>query len=143
MNCKVCQEQLDSYLEGSLPEETSRQMEEHLKDCAECGASLSSYALFQQGVDQEKNLPCNPFLSARIMARIEQAEISPVFHRERILYARFLQPAVLTFSIVLILYLGMMIGNSYPAGVSVSEIPVEWILPDDAGIESLDWYLNE
>jgi hypothetical protein len=41
--CKECLDLLCDFLEGSLPEETAKSLEEHFQDCPPCIAFLNTY----------------------------------------------------------------------------------------------------
>ena len=74
MNCQLCQKLLDAYRDGKLSNDMRTQVEAHLKLCAECAESYRIQLLADRVINQEKEIHPDNYLTARIMARIENPE---------------------------------------------------------------------
>ena len=92
MNCQLCRKELDAYREGKLHDDMRTQVEDHLKQCAECADIFRIQSLAESVINQEKVLSPDDYLTSRIMAQIENPEkagyrtISP--------FIRILKPAL-------------------------------------------------
>jgi anti-sigma factor RsiW len=141
MNCQLCQEESDKYLEGKLSDDFRIQVESHLQQCTECAESYRIQSIADSIINEEKTISPDVNLTARIMDRIESMEntgrkISKPF-------MRVLQPALIITSMAAAIFIGVLIGNIYkPSGTIISK-PVELSLIDDAAIESVDILSNE
>jgi len=136
MNCRLCQEELDSYLEGRLPCDMITQVEEHLQHCTDCAESYNIQSLGQKIINQEKIISPGPYLTARIMAQIEKSEVTG--HKTIPPFRRVLRPALIITSMAAAIFLGVMIGNIYKPSVRILPRPVELALIDDVAIEAVD-----
>jgi predicted anti-sigma-YlaC factor YlaD len=141
MNCQLCQKELNAYRDGKLSDDMRTQVEAHLKLCAECAESYGIESLADTIINQEKVISPDNYLSAKIMARIENAEetdyrtISPL--------TRILRPVLIMSSLAAAIFIGVIIGNIYrPTDRNMSR-PVELALIDDAAIESVDVLSNQ
>ena len=143
MNCKLCKENLEAYLAGSLPEDMAIRVKTHLDGCAECSAWYASFLISEKIVSEEKQLEPNPFLSTRVMAKIEaleEAYAKPAMKRK---YKRIWQPVFISVSIALAVLAGIWAGNLYSRAQSQNPVPEELVYLDDAALESLPVLLNE
>ncbi len=117
------------------------QVEAHLKQCAECAESYRIQLLADSVIYQEKEINPDNYLTARIMARIENPEktgyqtISP--------YGRILKPALIITSMAAAIFAGVLIGNIYNPSDRIMSRPVELALIDDIAIESVDKLSNQ
>jgi predicted anti-sigma-YlaC factor YlaD len=141
MNCQLCQKESDVYREGKLPPDMRIQVEAHIKECEKCAESYRLQALAERVINQEKEIRSNPFLSTRIMTRIENIE-TPGYETIPA-FRRILKPALITVSMAAAILYGVMVGNIYQSGQSKNSIPVELALIDDATIESVNTLSNE
>jgi predicted anti-sigma-YlaC factor YlaD len=141
MNCQLCQKELDAYREGRLSGDMKTQVEDHLKLCAECAESYRIESLADSIINQEKVISPDNYLSAKIMARIENAEETD--YRTISQSKRFLRPVLIITSMAAAIFAGVLIGNIYqPTDRNVAR-PVELALIDDAAIESVDILSNQ
>lgn len=141
MNCELCHENSDAYRAGSLPHDLRIQVEEHLKYCKNCAEAFRMLNLAEKVISEEKEQESNPFLSTRIMAAIEAAETnipqnSPVF-------VRILRPVVITISLAVALFMGIMIGNSSGSANNGSAVPLELTLINDDDLEAISLLSTE
>lgn len=141
MNCQSCQKESDKYREVKLSDDLRIQVESHLKLCSDCAESFRIQATADSIINHEKTIEAEKDLTARIMRRIEILEATDNIITNPFL--RVLQPALIITSIAATIFLGVLIGNIYkPAGTFISR-PVEFLLIDDAAIESIDILSNE
>jgi len=138
MNCELCQNNLESYLDGTLPGDIRDQVEVHLKTCKDCSRIYYEAKLLKRVMDEEKNLEGNPFLATRIMAGIdnEQVRLQP-----QPLYRRLVTPFIIGVSIVFAIGIGIMQGSIY--NVTEPELPVELVYLNDAALESVYALTNQ
>lgn len=141
MNCKLCQENLDAYLEGILPSDMKTQLESHIKECEACNQMYRIQVLADRVIGSEKELEPDPFLITRVMAKIGNREISG--YRSVDIFTRILRPALMTLSLAAAVFLGIMIGNLSLPYNNTRIIPAELAMIDDASLESVDNLSNE
>jgi predicted anti-sigma-YlaC factor YlaD len=141
MNCQLCRKELDAYLEGRLSEDMRTQVDAHLKHCPECAESYRIESLANSIINKEKLIDPDNYLSAKIMAKIENAEeidfrtISPL--------VRIVKPALIMTSMAAAIFVGVLIGDLYKPSVKNMKMPVELALIDDVAIESVDILSNQ
>jgi predicted anti-sigma-YlaC factor YlaD len=117
------------------------QVEAHLKLCSECTESYKIQLLADSVINQEKEINPDKYLTASIMARIENPEktgyktISP--------FGRILKPALIITSMAAAIFAGVLIGNIYNHSDRNISRPVELVLIDDNAIESVDMLSNQ
>jgi predicted anti-sigma-YlaC factor YlaD len=143
MNCKICQEEIDKYLEGSLPPGSRQQFEQHLEICEECSEKLRILKVADIVISEEKRVESNPFLSARIMAILEGGELKKSASIFDTVTGRIIKPALIGVVIAISVFLGVGIGNLDNSEYLFRQVPDEITYIDDAEIESLYIYLTE
>lgn len=143
MDCKLCQEEIERYLEGSLPEGTKFKVAEHLKECAKCNGEFMFLKLADKVICEEKELESDPFLVTRVMALIENVEQKPGYYVFSRIFGKALKPALITVTLTVALLLGIVAGSLNNPVDQLIQIPDELSYMDDAFIESLEFYLNE
>jgi hypothetical protein len=94
-------------------------------------------------MNQEKEIKSNPYLATRVMTQIEsEEEITSTI--ESLGLIRILHPVFLTASIVLALFIGIYAGNNYQTKTTAQNmVPEEFLLMDDASMESLNLILSD
>ena len=138
MNCLLCQKEIDAYLEGTINSDLKDQIDNHLRGCKECSDFYRIQMLAERVISEEKQVQVNPFLSTRVMAKIEKLETGTITTSPGLL-----RPAFITISLAAAVFLGVIMG-SIPRHRSDREtIPVELALIDDSRLESLDLLSNE
>lgn len=140
MNCELCENNLESYLEGTLPRDTRDLVKAHLETCKECSRSYYATKIANVVIADEKSLTSNPFLVTRIMAGIENEQGIPVHLQHQPLYKRLITPLILGASIILAIGIGIMQGSIY--NVPEPELPVELVYLNDAALESVNAFTN-
>ncbi|MBN2482099.1 MAG: zf-HC2 domain-containing protein [Bacteroidales bacterium] len=143
MNCKTCKENLDAYLNGSLPEDMIQVMKAHLNGCADCRTYYSTFLLAEKVMHEERQLEPNPFLATRVMAKIEALEEVPAVAQKGNVFSRVWQPFLVTVSVTAAIFIGVMAGSLYNTGQAYGQIPEELVYLDDAAMESLPVLMNE
>lgn len=143
MKCKTCIENFEKYLEGKLPEGTKKEFRAHLAECADCHKAFSTLLISEKYFKEEKQIVSNPFLSTRIMAKIEALEAKAKALERVPVYSRVLKPVLVAASIVIAVFLGITAGNLYQPLQSENSLPEEAIYFDDAGMENLAYLLTE
>jgi predicted anti-sigma-YlaC factor YlaD len=141
MNCKLCQSELENYLEGNLPDGKRSLLEQHLDQCDTCSETLKLLRLADNVIDIERKSESNPFLATRIMSAIEELEQKqrkPVYYP---LFGKVLKPVLITATLAIALLLGIVAGNLGRPTILSSQIPDEMIYINDANIESLALFL--
>jgi hypothetical protein len=141
MNCQLCQKEMDAYRDGKLPRDMKTQVESHMEVCEICSGIYRLQMLADKVIDQEKELQSDPFLTTRVMARIDTLEGSG--NKSATLFTRVLKPALVTLSMAAAIFFGIMLGNLSRPVTERKIIPVELALIDDASIESVNILLNE
>lgn len=136
MNCQLCQKISDEYRSGKLSRDMRIQVEAHLGACENCAESYRLLTLAERVIIQEKELTSNPFLTTRIMARLDNQ--APMTAASSPLVVRVLRPALITVSMAAAIFYGIVIGNIYQPDSRNNTVPVELALSDDIAIESVD-----
>jgi len=138
MDCQLCKQELDSYLEDKLSEDLKNQIDAHLLICSDCKEFYRLQILADRVIAAEKKLEVKPFLTTRVMAEIENREFRSVRSIPNVL-----RPVLITISMAAAIFLGVIMG-SIPQYQHIREtIPVELALIDDTRIESIDLLSNE
>ncbi len=142
MNCSSCQKQLESFIAGNLSSDIQMNLKTHLEECEACHKVYTAMVITNKVISQEKELKVNPFISTRIMEHIKQHEEISV--NRNFGWSKVLQPALLTVSVALALFIGISAGNMYQNTTTAqNSIPEELILMDDASMESLNLIITE
>ena len=141
MNCQLCQKESDAYRDGNLSADMRAQVEAHLGECEKCAESYKLLTLAYRVIKEERELLSNPFLSTRIMTRIENIETSG--YKTVSTYNRILRPVIIATSLAAAIFFGVIMGNIYKPSSNDEAIPVELALINDATIESVDVLSNE
>jgi hypothetical protein len=141
MNCQLCQTELEAYRQGSLPGDISAQVEFHLQGCRRCAELYKLMILVERVVNEEKKMPSNPFLSTRIMARIEAIK-SPGLRRTPV-FTELAKPFILVIILAIVIAAGVTIGSMYRYVPERNLLPAEMALIDDAAIESVSVLSND
>ncbi|MEI8005534.1 MAG: zf-HC2 domain-containing protein [Bacteroidota bacterium] len=72
MNCKFIEDNLFAIQESLLPEAEMAQVSEHLSECRNCQAMMSSFSSFTALIEDEKAAGFNAFLGTRILRKLEE-----------------------------------------------------------------------
>lgn len=140
MNCQLCQKELDAYLGDTLSESIRIQVETHLGECIKCAESFQLVSLSNQVMEEEKRLQSNPFLVTRIIAGIEELEQNRERQQRIPAYQKVLKPVLISVSIAVAIFIGVMVGNIYLPTHPANNLPVEMTYMNDAALESVDLF---
>lgn len=87
MNCKAIQKQILSYLDGELHGEMAINFEKHITDCKNCQSEVERLKIVNSIIDTEKTeFKPNPFMSARVLAKLSSKEVSIPKHKATLRY---------------------------------------------------------
>jgi predicted anti-sigma-YlaC factor YlaD len=140
MNCKLCQQELEAYLEGRMPEGLKAQVETHLANCVECKTKYQLISIAEKTIKDEKQLEVNPFIATRVMNSIEELEKKEEFRAPA--YQKVLKPILIGFSIAVAILIGVLEGGIYKP-YHTTGIPSELVYINDAAIESVSMFSKE
>jgi anti-sigma factor RsiW len=138
MNCTICNNNLEAYIYGQLPDEVTRSMRIHLNECKACAKTYAMITLSDKVITEEKALQSNPYMATRVMAKIEALEQKRISK-----YNYILKPALITTLIVFALLTGILAGSLYKPTQAQSSIPAELVYMNDAELESLSVLAND
>jgi predicted anti-sigma-YlaC factor YlaD len=140
MNCSVCENNLNGYLEGKLSTELTKEVINHLKHCESCQELCTALRSLDQLILNEKVTIPSPYLTSRVMNLIRTQ--NRVIAGENKLQ-RILQPLLIAASITLAILGGVKAGNIYSTTRANKQVPVELALMDDLSLESVDIITQE
>ena len=106
MECSQFKAGIFAFLEGSLSEELRQSYECHLASCTACSRLLTEFKTLDVIIEQEKAGEPNPFVSSRILQRLETEFIRPEKSYYPVLI-RVFQPVI----IAIALLCGIIIGT--------------------------------
>ncbi len=113
MKCKLVQNKLIFYSNGDLSSSENKEIKTHLQNCENCYALYTELETTLILIENKKTIEPNPFLYSRIKQKLdnleskkEQATFNPV-------YKKILQPVILSFLLVIGLYSGVRLGNTF------------------------------
>jgi len=110
MVCNDIKTYLSGYIEDDLPIEIRRAFEEHIQSCTYCSGIVSELLSYERLIGKEKATNPNSFAGTRILQRLESELESKNYHR-RMRHLHLLQPALVTFGLILALFIGFIIGR--------------------------------
>jgi len=142
MNCQLCQKEFDAYLDGKLSASTRIQVESHLKTCESCYQSYLGAKVAYKVIAEERKLESNPFLSTRVMAGIEAMGPNHESYRRVPIYEKAIKPVLITISLAIALFIGVVIGNIYKPAAQTKGVPVEMAYINDGELESVALFSN-
>jgi len=117
MNCKSSHKKLIFFLEGELPENEMKTMQEHLDVCPDCKAFASELQKTLGIIEVEKNPEVTPFFYTRLKAKLENrsSTIKPLWQP---LLVKVLQPAFFVILLLIGIYGGFKIGQPFEKSAS-------------------------
>jgi hypothetical protein len=115
MNCKETERLMTGYLNGTLTAENKVSVDIHLEKCRMCSVLVRELSYSDNIIIEEKKMKSNPFLATRVMASIDNLEISTE-HLQVSVWKRALQPAIITSLIIIGIFIGYKMGGLYTSG---------------------------
>ncbi len=117
MNCKAIQKQILSYLDGELRGEMAINFEKHISNCKNCQIEIERFKRINSIIENEKKeFQANPFMSARILAKLSSKEVSIPKHKVTLRYLTISGLAAAGVTI------GIIIGTIFSSVNSTTEI---------------------
>ncbi len=107
MDCNRFNENIFSYLEGSITPGMRKEMDEHLLSCHGCPVIMDGFSSEIAVIEEKKTAEPSPFISTRIMQRIESEHLSGT-RAGRPAFSLYSRPVLAT----LIIFIGIVIGFS-------------------------------
>lgn len=140
MNCSVCENNLNGYLEGKLPTELTKKVINHLKHCESCQQLYKAIRMLDQLIIEEKETSPSPYLTSQVMNLIQRKDIAITGESK---FQRILQPLFIAASITVAVLVGNRFGNLYNSAKTEKQVPVELALMDDLAMESVNMLTQE
>ena len=106
MDCKEFQNSLFAAEEKELSPGTRGEMERHIMGCESCARLRDGFHAFERAIDAEKALEPSPFVTTRIMQRLENGQVK----RWQLTFP-VMRPAIITFLLLAALVTGFLVGN--------------------------------
>ncbi len=110
MDCTDIETYLSGYIEDDLSVDIRRAFEEHIRSCTLCSGIVSELLSYERLIGKEKTANPNAFAGTRILQRLESELESKNYHR-RMRHLHLLQPTLVTFGLILALFIGFIIGR--------------------------------
>ncbi len=107
MNCKDIENKLIFFIEGKLPDAENLQIKQHLEKCSECSKKAEFIRLSLAFSDTEKNEKVNPFVTTRILSKINTNR------NVKISVKKVLQPVFVAVLLFFTIWLGNFSANTY------------------------------
>lgn len=109
MKCKEVHKLIGPFLNGLLDEKKSKLFHSHLSECNSCEKLVNEMSATLLILDNQKRLLPDPFMHTRIMQEIENRKHTNVVFR----LGRILQPIMVAAILIIGIYVGIGLGNSY------------------------------
>ena len=138
MNCELCHKEFDAWNTDKLTPAMREEVESHIKTCNDCNEFYKIQILADRVISGEKELQVNPYMSALVMAEINNRKTEG-----KVFFPGILRPVLITMSMAVAVFLGVMMGSIPQRNINVNELPLELALIDDSGLESIEILLNE
>jgi hypothetical protein len=143
MNCSNCLNNLDGYKNDLLSDDLKIAIKEHLSVCKDCYSSYSLLIIADKVIDEEKTTPFNPFLATRIMSKIESLDEQVTAPHKIFAPKKALQLAIITTSLTVAVFFGILAGNLYSKTDTNNALPEELIYINDSNVESFALYNSQ
>ena len=111
MDCSFINKNLFAIIEGTLSPSDRSEIDLHIKSCPECSRVISEFQETISLINKDKSKEINPFMSTRIIQRIESVRSRQVERKQRLIL-NILQPVVFTFSLFLAVLIGFSLGKT-------------------------------
>lgn len=131
MKCKNLHKDLIFFVEGALTPERKNEISNHLSGCEICRKFVNELSYSFEIIEKEKKIEPNPFLYSRIHNKINDYErnISTI----KVTTAKILRPVFVILLILLGVFSGIKLGNSYSSKHSNY----------DSELQIITYYLND
>lgn len=112
MNCKSLHKKLIFFVEGELPENEMKRIQEHLDVCPDCKAFATELKRTLGIIELEKNPEVNPFFYTRLKAKLETRDLTEKALWQPLI-VKVLQPAFFIVLLLIGIYGGFKIGQPF------------------------------
>jgi len=109
MKCKEVHKLITPFLNGSMDVKKSELFHSHLTECSSCEKLVKELSATLSILDKQKRVLPDPFMHTRILQEIENRQNTSVL----LSVMRILQPIMVAAILVIGIYLGIGLGNSY------------------------------
>ena len=141
MKCKSTYKDLIFYIDGELSSQRRKEISRHLESCPECMKLYNELKATLGIVELEKNVEPNPFLATRIKENISKSRNKKSLFAPS--FQKIFQPALFSFLMVVGIFAGVMLGNSFtPTNTGkLSELEIEQSYLNDLQQEQIELVL--
>jgi predicted anti-sigma-YlaC factor YlaD len=109
MNCSKSKKHFIFRIEGGLPAEKNRELEQHLSVCPDCKALYNKMESTIKLIPGEKRNNPNPFFFSRIEQQLSLLKEIPA--QRKPVMVRIMKPALLTMLVAVSIFLGILVGG--------------------------------
>jgi len=111
-NCKMTEERLLDYIEGNLPADRIKAIEEHRKSCVRCDLLIKNFSRIWSGISERERVQISPSFWQGLQAKIQAVDNPrPLSSRIFSCLKMILRPAALTITLLSGIYFGYQMGN--------------------------------
>lgn len=111
-HCELLQKDLFAYVEQELPPGQIQHLDHHISECTECNRILAEFRSMLALMEEQKSIEPRPFAETRIMQGIE-SRLEKKLKSSAPVFARILQPALISFGVAAALVIGYFIGSDF------------------------------
>lgn len=141
MDCKLCERELENYLQNRLSPNFRIQVENHLNHCERCSQSLFFEKVASDAILSEKKMMPDSLMSEKVMRIIhEKGDSSESKGRLVFIVPVVVRKIAYAASIAAAIYMGIVAGNFY---LTEDSIPAEMSYINDVQIEAINLFTNE
>ena len=109
MKCKEVHKLIGPFLNGSMDVKKSGLFRSHLSECRSCEKLVGELSATLSILDEQKRILPDPFMHTRIWQEIENRQKTNVLFSIR----RIVQPIMVAAILIIGIYIGIGLGNSY------------------------------
>ena len=139
MKCKILNNDLISYAEGSLSAERKDHIDSHLTHCSDCNEFVSFLRQSLLAIEKDKEVAVNTFMYTRVVTRLDADERHSYINAKKIIPA-FAFSFLLLLGIIGGINLGKLYSDSIP-GYSI-ELQEEISYIDDIKQEPIEVFFS-
>ncbi|MFW6218488.1 MAG: zf-HC2 domain-containing protein [Bacteroidota bacterium] len=111
IQCKEINHYLFDYAEKNLDDKLREEISAHLQECKECHYRLIILEKALDVIENEKEIPDDPWFYNKLKARMENARVEEISTTPTT-WPRVLQPVLVSAIIVIFAISGMLLGNT-------------------------------
>lgn len=111
-HCELLNKDLFAYMEKELSPVLIQQLDMHISECDECNRILAEFRNVQVLIEEQKSIEPRPFAETRILQEI-QYRLEKKGKPTVPVFARILQPALISVGVATALSIGYLIGSDF------------------------------